>query len=200
MQPKYDAIYRALVTANYDPTGTGKIRVQCPQVAGLAEIRAAEPINPKDPVPFTGSTVWLIFSGGDITKPAYFSNTATTYLIKDWTTATLQSGFSPNGNNNGVPKFQVVSEYGSIKVYWQGGLNVTYPSGSIANGGIWCTSLSSEAPSFLRSTSAACSIISSTSESVKVDFLTDGTSMIVGTNGSTIQPPWISLNNLSYYL
>ena len=82
-QPKYDAFYRALVTSNVDPTGTGRIRVQCPQIAGTVEIRAAEPANPYDPVPFIGATVWLGFSGGDITKPFYLSNNAYLQLSSD---------------------------------------------------------------------------------------------------------------------
>lgn len=74
MQPKYDALYRSIVTSTVDPSGLGKIRVQCPQIAGVAEIRQAEPVNPHMPVPLTGSIVWIGFSGGDITKPFYFAN------------------------------------------------------------------------------------------------------------------------------
>jgi hypothetical protein len=91
MQPKYDAIYRALVTSNVDSTNTGKIRVQCPQIGGLAEIRAAEPANIKDPIPNVGSTVWVAFSGGDITKPVYISNSDYLYLLSDGTTLVTQS-------------------------------------------------------------------------------------------------------------
>lgn len=76
MQPNFDALYRALVTSTADPTNTGRIRVQCPQLAGIAEIRAAEPANPQEPVPPVGSTVWIAFSGGDITKPVYLTNQA----------------------------------------------------------------------------------------------------------------------------
>jgi hypothetical protein len=64
MQPNYNAIYRALVTSNTDATNSGKIRVQCPQIAGLAEIRSAEPVNPQQPIPSVGTIVWLMFSGG----------------------------------------------------------------------------------------------------------------------------------------
>ena len=74
MQASYLGIYRALVTSTTDPTGLKKIRTQCPQIAGVAEIRWAEPINPQAPIPDVGSIVWIVFSGGDLTKPAYFSN------------------------------------------------------------------------------------------------------------------------------
>ena len=200
MQPKYNAIYRALVTSTADVTNSGKIRVQCPQIAGLAEIRAAEPVNPTQPVPTVGTTVWLMFSGGDITKPAYFSNSGN-YLVQDWTNFSLVSGFTGNGNSNGTPQFQVVSEYGSLKVNLKGGINITYPSSTIANGGTWSSGFPTIArPSTLRSLIAACSASSSTTLSLKMDFTTSGNATIVGTNTTTIQPPWVSLNGLSYYI
>jgi len=74
MQPNFDALYRAIVTSNIDATGAQKIKVQCPQIAGMAEIRSAEPVNPGMPVPNVGSIVWVGFSGGDITKPFYMGN------------------------------------------------------------------------------------------------------------------------------
>ena len=201
MQPKYEAIYRALVTSNTDVTNSGKIRVQCPQIGGLAEIRAAEPINSQVPVPLVGTTVWLIFSGGDITKPAYFGNTLPSILIQDWTNFSLASGFTANGNNNGTPQFQVVSEYGSLKVNLQGGINITYPSSTIANSGIWTTIPSVARPTgpILRTLTTACSAASSTSLSLKIDFASGGSTTIVGTNTTTIQPPWVSLSGLYYY-
>lgn len=203
MQPKYDAIYRALVTSTTDSTNSGKIRVQCPQIGGLAEIRAAEPVNPVLPVPAVGSTVWIMFNGGDITKPAYFSNTASQILLKDWTNFTLVSGFTGNGNNNGTPKYQAIMEFGSVKVNIQGGLNVTYPSSTIANGGVWCDPLPdiiTPTTSSIRTVTAACSLASSTARSMKIDFKNDNTAQIVGTNTTDVQPPWVSLNGLSYYL
>jgi hypothetical protein len=71
-------MYRALVTSIADPTNSGKIKVQCPQISGTAEIRAAEPANPADRLPNVGSTVWISFNGGDLTKPIYFSNSSFT--------------------------------------------------------------------------------------------------------------------------
>lgn len=76
MQPSYDALYRALVTSNVDSAGLNRIKVQCPQIGAAVEIRAAEPANPQEPIPPIGSTVWIAFSGGDITKPIYFTNQA----------------------------------------------------------------------------------------------------------------------------
>jgi len=203
MQPKYDAIYRALVTSTADATNSGKIRVQCPQIAGLAEIRAAEPVNPEQPVPTVGTTIWVMFNGGDITKPAYFGNSVwnSNFLVQDWTNFTILSGFTGNGNSNGTPQFQVVNEYGSLKVNLKGGLNITYPGSNIANGGDWCSTVPTIArPSTLRTLASACSAASSTVNSLKADFRTDGTAALVGTNSTTDQPPWSSLNGLSYFI
>lgn len=74
MLTSYPGTYRAIVTSTSDPTASKKIRTQCPQIAGTAELRWAEPINPQAPLPDVGSIVWIIFSGGDLTKPAYHSN------------------------------------------------------------------------------------------------------------------------------
>ena len=204
MQPKYDAIYRALVTSTTDATNSGKIRVQCPQIAGLAEIRAAEPVNPAQPVPKVGTTIWIMFSGGDVTKPAYFGNSVwnSNFLVQDWTNFSLVSGFTANGNNNGTPKFQLVSDYGSLKVNLQGGINITYPSGTIANAGVWTTipAIAQPSTASLRTLTGACSAASSTAYSLKMDFSSSGNASIVGTNTTTIQPPWVSMNGLSYYL
>lgn len=104
MQPKYNAVYRALVTSNTDPAGN--IRVQCPQISGLAEIRSAEPANPQMPLPLVGSTVWLAFSGGDITKPVYFANTSYINAVSN-TSLHMQSLIS--GANNDAAQLFIAS-------------------------------------------------------------------------------------------
>lgn len=114
MQPKFDALYRALVTSTADPTNSGRIRVQCPQISGAAEIRAAEPLNPAHPTPVVGSTVWLAFSGGDITKPTFITNNAYINLLTSGTSLSIQSpitSVSPESvlltfnSNNGAPSY-----------------------------------------------------------------------------------------------
>lgn len=96
----YDSIgtYRAKVLSTADPTNTGKIKVQCPQVAGLAELNWAEPANFADPVPNVGDLVWVFFSGGDTTKPVYT-------LSKNpytWQTPAYLTGWSSNNQFNGL--------------------------------------------------------------------------------------------------
>lgn len=80
MQANYLGVYRALVTSVADPTNSGKIRTQCPQISGNAELRWAEPVNPEEPAPSPGTIVWVAFSGGDLTKPMYFNNQAVPYV------------------------------------------------------------------------------------------------------------------------
>jgi hypothetical protein len=88
MQPSYLGIYRALVTSTIDPTNSGKIKVQCPQISGSVEIRAAEPADPVMPVPSVNTIVWIAFSGGDITKPLYFPNSS--YVVPNLATGSLE--------------------------------------------------------------------------------------------------------------
>lgn len=206
MQPKFDALYRAIVTSVIDTTNSGKIKVQCPQIGGMAEIRAAEPANPGLPVPIVGSIVWIGFSGGDITKPMYMANTIPSIpnlsLILDWQTPTLVSGFTQNGNNNGTVQYRVVNILGSNQVQWRGGLNLTYPGSNISNGGVPFSSainIAARPTLGLRTLIAACSDISSTTLSLKFDTDNTGVSTIIGTTTSSVQPPWISLNGLSYF-
>ena len=207
--PTFPSIYRAIVVSSTDPSNSGRIKTVCPQVSGTTELMWASPVNPGEPIPLVNTVVWVFFSGGDLTKPLYFSNTVTApptppemVVILDWQTPTLVSGYTNNGNNNGTVKYRVVDFLGSYQLQWMGGLSLTYPSGTIANGGQpFSAALSMLAwPSSLRSVTAACSTASSSFSSLKFDTSTAGICSIVGTNSSTVQPPWISLNGLNYFL
>lgn len=116
-----------------------------------------------------------------------------------WTAPALATGYTANGNSNGVPQYRVVNFFGDQVVMWKGGLNVTYSSGNPANGGNFLsTALPAAArPTSLRSVTAACSAVTSSTLSVKADFLSDGTTALVN-NGQS--PPWVSLNNIMYSL
>ncbi|MFF8784848.1 hypothetical protein [Streptomyces sp. NPDC015125] len=125
-----------------------------------------------------------------------------------WTTVSLASGFSHDGNSNGTVQYRVVNLFGELSVMLQGGLNITYPGspGVIANGGILTnTALPATArPGSLRTVSAACSAVTSSSLSLKVDAQSDGHLKVIGTSSTTasdrITPPWVSLNGLFYSL
>ena len=117
-----------------------------------------------------------------------------------WTTPTLATGYTANGNSNGTPQYRVVNLFGDLVVMWKSGLNVTYSGGSPVNSGNFLASAlpSGARPGTLRTVTAACSAVSSNSLSVKIDFKTDGTTTIVTQGG--VQPPWVSLNNIMYSL
>lgn len=117
-----------------------------------------------------------------------------------WTTVSLASGYSHNGNDNGTLQYRTVNLFGEKTLMLRGGLTVTYPGsgGVIANAGVvTSTSLPAAArPTAIRSLTGACSTISSDALSVKIDIRPTGTIEIVGTTTTTakprIQPPWVS--------
>ncbi|WP_051766107.1 hypothetical protein [Streptomyces sp. NRRL F-5135] len=117
-----------------------------------------------------------------------------------WSTPTLRSGYTANGNSNGVPQYRIVNLFGEAVVMWKGGLNVTYSGGApVSNGNFLNSPLPVGArPASRRTVTAACSAVASDSLSVKLDFNTDGTVAIVTQSG--VQPPWVSLNNITYSL
>lgn len=119
-------------------------------------------------------------------------------VVIDWTTPALFTGYTGNGNNNGTVQYRVINFLGTKFVQWRGGLNVTYSGSSPVNGGNFLNAVlpASAIPSGTRSTSVACSASASTSLSVKIDFVSDGTTAIVVQTGVT--PPWLSLNDVIY--
>ncbi|MFJ7998930.1 hypothetical protein ACIQ7D_17540 [Streptomyces sp. NPDC096310] len=119
---------------------------------------------------------------------------------QSWTTPTLRSGYTANGNSNGTPQYRVVNLFGEQVVMWKGGLNVTYSGGAPVGSGNFLNAVLPVAarPASRRTVTAACSAVASDSLSVKIDFNTDGTVAIVTQTG--VQPPWVSLNNITYSL
>lgn len=133
-------------------------------------------------------TAWVVIAAGSST----------------WSTISMASGYSHDGNTNGTAQYRVVNLFGEISIMLQGGINVPYtgsPS-NIGNGGILnSVALPAAArPGSLRTVAAACSQVNSFSNTVKVDVQPDGYLRIVGTTPSNatnrIQPPWVSLNGL----
>ncbi|MFE2973394.1 hypothetical protein [Streptomyces sp. NPDC059258] len=118
-----------------------------------------------------------------------------------WTNIPLASGYTANGNNNGTPQYRIVNLFGEQTVMLRGGVNLTYPSGVLANSGVMTSSVLPAAarPGTLRTVAVAASATSSTVTSLKLDAGVDGHLRIVGTN-ATDKPPWISLNGSFYSL
>lgn len=102
MQAEVYGIYRAKVTSNVDPTNSGRIKVICPQVAGIAELNWAEPADFTKPIPNTGDNVWLYFNGGETFKPIYL-------VTKDpytWQIPVLNSGWASGPGGGSVQSLQ----------------------------------------------------------------------------------------------
>jgi hypothetical protein len=64
-------MYRASVANNQDPLNEARVTLLIPQVLGNAESAWAAPASPTNTIPPVGQTLWVQFSGGDITKPVY---------------------------------------------------------------------------------------------------------------------------------
>lgn len=64
-------MYRGSVSNNQDPLNEARVTLLIPQVLGSAESAWAVPASPTNTVPPIGQTLWVQFSGGDITKPVY---------------------------------------------------------------------------------------------------------------------------------
>jgi hypothetical protein len=64
-------MYRGSVSNNQDPLNEARVTLLIPQVLGSAESAWAVPASPTNTVPPVGQTLWVQFSGGDLTKPVY---------------------------------------------------------------------------------------------------------------------------------
>jgi hypothetical protein len=64
-------MYRASVANNQDPLNEARVTLLIPQVLGNAESAWSVPSSPTNTVPPVGQSVWVQFSGGDITRPVY---------------------------------------------------------------------------------------------------------------------------------
>lgn len=127
-----------------------------------------------------------------------------------WVTPTLATGFAHDGNTNGDVRYRMVIIAGTPYMQWRGGLGITYASNAIQNSGDCLNAALPAAlrPPSTRSLTAACSAVTSSSLSLKIDARPDGQLRVVGTTTSTsdaystpiIRPPWVSLNGLQYPL
>lgn len=196
--PSGTQIYLPLASITVPPSGGGApsvslaVRPYTVAPGGILPSSTGAPLNPYVGQYYDNGTDLLRYNGSGW-------ETYQKVQTVGWTTPTLRSGYTGNGNSNGTVQYRVVTISGGKFVQWRGGLNLTYSGSSIAGGGDFLSSAlpSSARPLSLRSVTAACSAVSSTGLSLKVDFLTDGTTQIVGT-GTGNTPPWLSLNNVSY--
>lgn len=119
--------YRGKVTAVNDPTNSRKIKLQCPQIAGQAELQWAEPANLLDPIPNPGDLVWVFFNGGDTTKPVYS-------VISDpfqWVAPTLNAGWAFGPASGSVQPLRYKTDGSSVRIFGSVHTTTTTPSATM---------------------------------------------------------------------
>lgn len=67
----WPGIYRGVVVSAADPLGSGRVRLQVPQVSGDAPTAWAPPAQAGGAVPAVGQLVWVLYEAGDASYPVY---------------------------------------------------------------------------------------------------------------------------------
>lgn len=116
---------------------------------------------------------------------------------RSWTTISLATGWTHNGNLNGTFQYRVINEAGEETIQFRGGIERTsYPSTVPASWILTTSPLPSAArPSSKRTLTVPCSDISSDRITLKMDVQTDGHLSLWGT-GSSVKPPWVGFNGV----
>lgn len=169
------------------------------EVDGVMTVRLLETA----PAPVVGD--WLVItragSGNWLGLGRLASSTGTA-----WTTASLASGYTHNGNSNGNIRYRRFVERGTAYLEWDGSASRT--SGS-ATSNILSSALSSgfrpaNRASFViaRNSTSITGVANSTSvvHSLKVDFDTDGTVSLVSAAAGDQVTSWFSLKGIRYPL
>jgi hypothetical protein len=114
---------------------------------------------------------------------------------RSWTTISLVSGWSQNGNSQGTFQYRIVNFAGEDTLMLRGGISrASYPSTMPASFTLNATPLPAAArPSTLRTIVVPCSDVSSDRITLKLDIQTDGYLSLFGTT-ATAKPPWIGFN------
>lgn len=71
-----DGLHRATVVSTRDPAGQGRIQVLIPALFGTSVTDWVEPHAPTTTLPDPGSTVFVMFLGGDTSKAVYLARAA----------------------------------------------------------------------------------------------------------------------------
>lgn len=118
-----------------------------------------------------------------------------------WTTITLASGFTQNGNSNGTLQYRLLNIAGEESLQLRGAVNRTsYPTSPPSSYVINQTPLPSVVrPSTLRTVVIPCSDVASERIALKLDVQTDGYLQIFGI-GTSVKPPWIGFNGVTVSL
>ncbi|MFD7705724.1 hypothetical protein [Streptomyces sp. NPDC059786] len=112
-----------------------------------------------------------------------------------WTTISLTSGFTQNGNSNGTLQYRLLNISGEESLQLRGAVGrSSWPTTPANNYTINSTALPSAVrPQTLRTVTIPCSDVASDRIALKLDVQTDGFLVVFGT-GATVKPPWIGFN------
>ncbi|MFF0736916.1 hypothetical protein ACFYVK_35545 [Streptomyces chartreusis] len=118
-----------------------------------------------------------------------------------WTTISLASGFTQNGNSNGTLQYRLLNVSGEESIQFRGAVNRTsYPSSPPSSYVVNSSALPAAVrPSTLRSVLIPCSDTNSDRIALKLDIRTDGLLEAIGF-GTATKPPWIGFNGLTVSL
>ncbi|MFE9432306.1 hypothetical protein ACFYNA_15110 [Streptomyces sp. NPDC006640] len=163
-----------------------------------ASARGATLIGSSAPVP--GMMTWLT----DVGRLDVYDGSAWVAMsvgTSSWTTISLASGFTQNGNSNGNLQYRRLNISGEDSLQLRGAVNRTsYPASPPSSYAVNATALpTSLRPSTLRTVVVPCSDISSERITLKLDVQTDGYLVIFGI-GTDVKPPWIGFNGVTVSL
>lgn len=147
-------------------------------------------------VPVEGMVSWL----QDVNRLEVYDGTAWVAMSTGssaWTTISLASGFTQNGNSNGNLQYRLLNISGEDSLQFRGAINRTSypgspPSSYVINSSALPTAVR---PSTLRTVLIPCSDVSSDRISLKLDVRTDGYLEVFGFSTS-VKPPWLGFNGV----
>lgn len=208
MQNDLTGIYRAIVTSTSDPLVQKRIKVKVPQVAGEAELDWVSPVNPVLPVPATGTILWVMFNGGYINKAVYLPTTETPHPVEPtitWNLASLQTGFTHNGNASGNVEWAQYTVQGQGFIELRGAAAVASTGGVgtwlIPNGGTaFNLPLGSRPPVRRTHPISQNTYVNAgvASHNIKVDINNNGNVVLLGS--AFIQTTFVSFHGIRFTL
>jgi len=154
----------------------------------------------EDQAPVEGMLTWL----QDVNRLDLYDGSswvAVSTGASAWTTISLASGFTQNGNSNGNLQYRLLNISGEESLQFRGAVNRTsYPSSPPVSAVINSTALPAAVrPSTLRTVLMPVSDVNSTRIALKLDVRTDGFLEVFGFT-STDKPPWLGFNGVTVSL
>lgn len=173
--------------------------------SGTVEVDSAITVRLLETCPTPAVGDWLVITQSSSGNWLGLGRLATTAGTA-WTTPTLATGYTHNGNSNGNIRYRRYRERGTTYLEWDGGASRTSAS---ATSNILAAALATEfrpanRASFViaRNATSITGVANSTSvvHSLKVDFDTDGTVALVSAAAGDQVTSWFSLKGIRYPL